>query len=380
MSTLTSVWRADDVVRVADTPTNPLPVIRAQDLVAMVPGHDLWDIGPVLTPVGGPATIDGAGVWLALSAPAVGDPRHRHDIARLRLIAQTAEGWRDLGPLFPDGASLGSREWAGSAVFDDARGMLDVLYTAVGGRDATTPRFTQRIVATTARVVHPGGRLTCVDWTAHREVLGADGVIYERTDAADGEPGLIKAFRDPFPFRDPADGREWLLFAGSKADASSSFNGAVGLAGATQDGGYRLEPPLLHADGVNNELERPHVVAHDGGYYLFFSTQRRTFAPGATGPTGLYGFVAPAFRGPYAPINGSGLVLRNPDAEPAQAYSWLVLPDLRVSSFVDFHSLAGGSADEVAAAGADAARRHFGGTLAPIHRLRLDGATAVLVG
>jgi levansucrase len=365
MSTLTSVWRADDLLRVAETPTNALPVIRAEDLVAMVPGHDVWDLGPVLTPTGEPATIGGAEVWLALSAPAVGDPGHRHDIARLRLIAQTAEGWRDLGPLFPDGASLGSREWAGSAVFDDARNALDVLYTAVGGRDATTPRFTQRIVATTGRVARAGGRISLVDWTAHREVLGADGVIYERTDADDGEPGFIKAFRDPFPFRDPADGRQWLLFAGSTAGASSSFNGAVGLARATQDGGYRLEPPLLHAEGVNNELERPHVVVHEGGYHLFFSTQRRTFAPGATGPTGLYGFVAPALRGPYAPVNGSGLVLRNPDSAPAQAYSWLVLPDLRVASFVDVQPLA---------------PRHFGGTLAPIHRVWLDGATAGLAG
>jgi levansucrase len=265
-------------------------------------------------------------------------------------------------------------------VYDDARGTLDVLYTAVGGRDATTARFTQRIVATSARVVRAGGRLRCVDWTEHREVLGADGVVYERTDAEDGEPGFITAFRDPFPFRDPADGREWVLFAGSAAGSDSSFNGAIGLAGTTGEGGYRLETPLLRADGVNNELERPHVVVHEGGYHLFFSTQRRTFAPGTTGPTGLYGFVAPALRGPYAPLNGSGLVLRNPDAEPAQAYSWLVLPDLRVTSFVDVHSLAGAGVDEVVAAGADVARRHFGGTIAPVVRLWLDGATAGLAG
>jgi levansucrase len=365
VSTPTSVWRADDVARMGETPGDALPVIGVGDLVRMVPDHDVWDTGPVLTPSGDPAAIDGAGIWLALSAPAVGDPDDRHDIARLRLIAEAAGGWRDLGPLLPDGASLGSREWAGSAVYDEVHGTLDVLYTAVGGRDATTPRFTQRIVATTARVVHAGGRLTCVDWTAHREVLGADGVIYERTDAEDGEPGFIKAFRDPFPFRDPADGRDWLLFAGSTADASSSFNGAVGLARATRGGGYRLEPPLLHAEGVNNELERPHVVVHDGGYHLFFSTQRGTFAPGVSGPTGLYGFVAPALRGPYAPVNGSGLVLRNPDSAPAQAYSWLVLPDLRVASFVDVQPLA---------------PRHFGGTLAPIHRVWLDGATAGLAG
>lgn len=380
MSPPASAWRAEHVAAISRTAGSEFPVIRAEDLVRTVPGHDVWDVGPVRTPMGDPAAIGGAEVWLALSAPAVGDPGGRHDVARLRLIAQTAGGWDDLGPLFPDGASLGSREWAASAVYDDARGTLDVLYTAVGGRDATTPRFTQRIVATTARVVDTGGRLRCVDWTPHRVVLGADGEIYERTDAEDGEPGFIKAFRDPFPFRDPADRGEWVLFAGSAAGAAGSFNGVVGLAGVSPDGGYRLEAPLLQAVGVNNELERPHIVVHGGLYHLFFSTQRRTFAPGVSGPTGLYGFVAPSFRGSYEPLNGSGLVLRNPNAEPFQAYSWLVLPDLRVAGFVDVHSLAGASADDVAAAGADVARVHFGGTIAPIHRVWLDGAAAGLAG
>lgn len=329
----TSAWRADDLRRPVP-PGTALPVIGAEDVVRVVAGHDVWDIGPVRTPAGDPAMLEGAALWLALSAPAVGDPELRHDIARLRLMAHAPGGWSDLGPLFPDGTSLGSREWAASAVYDEALGALEVLYTAAGGRHAGTPRFTQRIAATTARVVRDDDAgIRCVDWTPHREVLGADGAMYERTDSEDGEPGFIKAFRDPFPFRDPADGREWLLFAGSRAGAASSFNGAVGLARATGEGGYRLEPPVLHAEGVNNELERPHVVVQDGAYYLFFSTQTGTFAPGVTGPTGLYGFVAPALLGPYVPLNGSGLVLRNPD-----------------------------------------------GALAPIERVWLDGATAGLAG
>jgi levansucrase len=265
-------------------------------------------------------------------------------------------------------------------VYDQERGTLDVLYTAAGGRDPAVPQFTQRIVATSARVLTGDGAVRCVDWTPHREVLGADGVIYARTDAEHGEPGFIKAFRDPFPLHDPASGADRVLFCASLAASTSSFNGAVGVATALPGGGYRLDPPLLSADGVNNELERPHMVVHDGAHYLFFSTQRHTFAPGIEGPTGLYGFVAPALGGPYEPLNGSGLVLRNPDAEPTQAYSWLVLPDLRVVSFADLHSLAGLSPAQVAAGGPGLARRHFGGTLAPVHRLRLAGATATVEG
>ena len=375
-TTTTSVWRAADLARIRPSAVSATPVIRAADIVPMVAGWDVWDVGPVLTPMGQVASIGGSEIWLVLCASAVGDPGARHDRARLRLVARTAETWRDLGELFPNGASLGSREWAGSAVYDEARETLDVLYTAVGGRDGSRPNFLQRIVSTSARVVGTRKDVRLEDWSAHREILSADGELYESTEADHGEPGFIKAFRDPHPFRDPADGREWLLFTGSKAHARTAFNGAVGLAERDLDDSYRLEPPLLEADGVNNELERPHLIAREGRYYLFFSTQHRTFAPKATGPTGLYGFVAQTFRGPYEPINGSGLVLRNPDEEPFQAYSWLVLPDLSVASFVDAHSLAGRPFEEITAAGPDAVRDHFGGTIAPILHLDLDGAKA----
>jgi levansucrase len=373
--TTASAWTAEHVARLADAPGPELPVIRPSDLVRMVDGHDAWDIAPVRTPDGDLAMIGGEVLWLALSAPAVGDPGLRHDVARLRMVAEGRDGWRDLGPLFPEGASLGTREWAASAVYDAATETLEVLYTAAGGRDGSAPRFTQRIVACRARVVVEDRHVRFSGWTEHRVVLEADGVLYAPTAVEDGAPGFITAFRDPFPFRDPADGRGWLLFAATRADGGA-FAGAVGLARASGDGGYALEPPLLTADGVNTELERPHVVVHDGRYHLFFSTQARTFAPGVSGPTGLYGFVAPALRGPYTPLNGSGLVVRNPAAEPSQAYSWLVLPDLRVAAFVDLHSLGGRTPDEVTAAGTDVARRHFGGTAAPVVRLRIAGTTA----
>ena len=147
---------------------------------------------------------------------------------------------------------------------------------------------------------------------------------------------------------------------------------------ADDHGRFALRPPLVTADGVNNELERPHVVVRDGRYYLFFSTQRRTFHPDVAGPTGLYGFVADRLDGPYAPVNGSGLIVQNPPDEPSQAYSWLVLNDLRVASFVDSYALGGRLLRDVEAEGPEASRRHFGGTLAPILRLELDGGVARL--
>jgi levansucrase len=343
-------------------------------VVPMLAGYDLWDLTPVRTPDGEVADIGAGEVWVAISAPAVGDPGGRHDIARLRLIACDGRGWRDLGDVFPDGASLGGREWAGSAIYRPEGRSLTVYYTAAGRRGERTRSYVQRIAAATATVDADAGGVRLVEWTPHREVLRPDGAMYAPANEEHGEPGFIKAFRDPFMFRDPADDVEHLLFTASLARARSPFNGAVGIARSNGRGDWTLLPPLLGADGVNNELERTHVVVHDGLYYLFFSTQRRTFDPVVPGPNGLYGFVASALLGPYEPLNGSGLVVQNPPAEPLQAYSWLVLNDLRVSSFVDSYALGGSTASD-----AEQGRRHFGGTLAPALRLRLEGRRTALV-
>lgn len=376
----TRAWRPEHLALIGPEAPNPAPVIAGDQVVPVAPSHDVWDLGPVRTRDGAVAVVGGAEVWIVISAPAEGHPGGRHDIARLRLLTRAQGAWTDQGPLFPDGASLGSREWAASGVYDPVAGRLEVLYTATGRRGDHRRPFEQRIVATAAPLVARGERLVVGPWDPHGVVLEADGRCYMRTDAADGEPGFIKAFRDPFPVVDPDDGAEWMLFTGSLADAATEFNGAVGIARRIDAGRWELHAPLITADGVNNELERPHLVSHDGRHYLFFSTQRRTFAPGVSGPNGLYGFVADHLLGPYAPINGSGLVLRNPDREPLQAYSWLVLPDLSVASFVDSHSLQGRTLEEIDAAGAEAARRHFGGTAAPFLRLSVEDGRVALVG
>ena len=131
---------------------------------------------------------------------------------------------------------------------------------------------------------------------------------------------------------------------------------------------WELLPPLISADGLNNELERPHAIYRGGLYYLFWSTQSHVIDPaGPVGPTGLYGMVSDRLDGGWKPLNGSALVFANPPEAPAQAYSWLVLPDLSVASFVDDWGLAGRGRP-----------RRFGASFAPELRLELDGADARL--
>jgi levansucrase len=286
-------------------------------------------------------------------------PEARHDHARLRLLRRDPQGWQDLGVLFPDEASPGSREWSGTAVFDAATSQLRVLYTATGRRGEATPTFRQRLFEARGEV--RGGRV--VSWSRHAEVITA-APPYLPADEADSAPGLCRAFRDPFLFRDPADGSEYLLFAASVPDGDQPHAGAIGIA-ARHGGAWVLQPALLDAAGVNHELERPHLLHQDGLYYLFFSTHGQSFSRGLTGRTGLYGFCASDVRGPYLPLNGSGLVLGNPDHTPYANYAWQVLTDGRVVSFMTYPSCGPGPVPHDAA---------FAGTIAPFLQLRLNGA------
>jgi levansucrase len=341
----------------------------------VLPRHDIWDLWPVQEEDGPTAVVSGAELWMALSAPAAGHPEERHDRARIRLLARTAGRWRDLGDVFADGTSPGSREWSGSAV-RRADGTVSVFYTASGVRGEARPTFHQRVVEARPRLTTAGGGVQLERDVEHRVILHA-GDPYLPADDVDGGPGRIRAFRDPGWFRDPADGREHLLVAAS-VPWQDRFMGAVALATATP-AGWSLLPPLVCAEGVHHELERPHVVVHASRYYLFFCTNRQVFHPaGSAGsaPTGLYGFVAPALTGPYEPLNGSGLVIRNPPAQPDQAYAWLVLPNLRVASFVNYLSPDG---LDPWRAGAAEARARFGGTAAPVLDLALNGTGTTVV-
>lgn len=345
-----------------------VPLIAAADVVRIAPDLDVWDAWPVQDRAGFPVDLAGTTLWMALGAPHFADPDQRHGHARIHLLQQRDGRWTDLGPAMPDNFSPGSREWSGSAVLDRASGELTLYFTATGLRGEVQQTFLQRLFRARATLQTHGDTPRLADWRDLAEVAPRDPSYYMASDAGSGSIGTIKAYRDPAYFHDPADGRSYLLFATSIAGSTSQYNGSIGLAVASDLGlsSWQVRPPLVSADGFNNELERPHVVVHAGLYYLFWSTQRKVFDPaGAQGPTGLYGMVAESLAGPWQPLNGTGLVLCNPAAAPAQAYSWLVMPDLAVTSFVDDW----GAAEP-------ARERRFGATFAPMLRLVLDGNNA----
>ena len=360
---MTTAWTADCVRKIRSSRIPRIPIIEENGPATLGAGRVYWDMWPIQDLDGRVASMDGRELWMALSAPDRGDPSLRHFEAKIRLIERKSEKWFDLGDVLPEFTVDYEREWAGSAV-TDGEGVS--LYFTAAGISQRPGGYQQRLVEAHA-IIGADGLPDA--WTAPSESISELAREYMLADAHEGEAGKIKAFRDPAYFRDPADGREYLIFTASLANTDSDYNGAVGIAGRTGDG-WELLPPLIHADGVNNELERAHVVYHQGCYYAFWATQRSTFAPGLShAPNGLYGMVSDSLMGDYRPLNGSGLVLANPDEEPLQSYSWFVTRELLVSSFVDFRGLKG----KPVPTDPLEANRLFGGVPAPLLKLTIDG-------
>jgi levansucrase len=375
-----SDWTAAHIAAIASKPLPEAPLIDATDAVPLLPEHDLWDLWPLQNPDGSVAVIAQGELWMVLSAHRVDDPNLRHNVARTRLLLRRGGTWQDCGLMFPDDLNPGSREWSGSARFDATHNSVTAYFTAAGRRGELAHSFEQRLFQSTGLLDLSGALPRIVDWSPARSVVQNDGSLYVDVRIDQGEPGNIKGFRDPYWLRDPADGQAYILFTGSHPNSMHKHNGVVGLARAHSgdgDSGFELLPPLVSADGVCNEMERPHLFIRDGLYYLFWSSQNSVFAPdGPTGPTGLYGMVGPSLRGPYEPLNGTGLVISNPVAEPRQAYCWQVLDTLEVYSFVDHWGLEGRDIY----AEPDLQRSHFGGTIAPVLKIEIDGNATRFLG
>lgn len=375
----TSVWQPTSVARIDDLAPHAIPHIRKTDVPLIIPGYDLWDLWPLQLIDGATARFEGWTVWFVLSAPAELDPEARHGRARIRLITEKNGVWKDCGNVLPDDANPGSREWAGSALYDPATQRMTLFYTAAGMKGEANATVAQRLFHLSADLVVDDGVATTKAWTMPIETFQSDGHHYVVVGAVEGAPGAIKGFRDPAHFRDPSTGVDYLFFTGSLQASASDWNGVVGVARSTSGGhdGWELLPPVLSADGLNNELERPIMIVRDGRYYLFWSTQRKVFAAGGpSGPNGLYGAVGESVIGPFVPLNGTGLVAANPADAPFQSYSWWITANLTVHGFADLVGVASTS-DVIDTP--EWRRQHFGGGPAPLFRIWLDGERAGVV-
>lgn len=388
---VTANWTRADALKIAPTPETTKPRIP-EDFPIMTDEVWIWDTWPLTDLDMEPVAYEGWNVIFSLTAPRdifFGD---RHWQAKIGFFySQDAQTWTYGGDLFPADSSFGSREWAGSTVIADD-GSIHAFYTA-SGRDDGGIDPTDAL----QRLAHAGGQIHADDegvWFTgfenHQIIAEADGRLYQTLEQSQAGP-IIYAFRDPFVFRDPTDHKIYALFEGNNGgvagthrcdrkeigrvpgghvvpDDARYYTGNIGLMElrSADFSQWRLLPPVLSAECTNQQTERPHLVVHEGQYYLWTISHMFTFAPGLTGPDGLYGFVGPGLRSNYKALNGSALVLGNPADAPLQNYSDYVMPNLLVESFIDTVPTADGGV-------------RYGGTLAPTLEIELEGATSRLV-
>ena len=351
--------------------------------------------------------------------------------------------WKDGGYAFENPAGLnphvvlGSRNWAGSAMLKD--GQVYLYYTATGVEgERTTPQsvprqltvplaapdtagispqsscaygctvdgisFRQRLALAVGTMKGDASGVKIAGAFAHRIVLEADGKLYQTEAQSKGS--IIYSFRDPWIFKDPKDGNFYMLFEGNTGgngdeqtckpenigDAAFAstvklpadaryYNGNIGLAKAVGNDltKWQLLAPILNANCVNQQTERPHLVFQDSRYYLFTDSHKFTFStvPGLRdrGVDGVYGFVGNALRSKYVPLNKSALVINNPVEQPYQAYSWWITQDKVTISFIDTWAVKPTESPESFGNLSPEKQKYgFGGTLAPSIKVQLSGA------
>jgi levansucrase len=386
----TAVWNRAQALKVRQDPTNTSPLIPP-NFPVMTDQVWIWDTWPLTQLDTDVVTYKGWHVIFSLTAPRTIFFGDRHWQARIGFFySRDAQTWTYGGPLFPPGFSRGSREWAGSTILRSGN-RVQTFYTASGrdngGIDPTDPL--QRLATTSGRIHANRTRVWFTGFRDHKIIAEADGRFYQTLEQSRAGP-IIYAFRDPFAFRNPDDGKVYILFEGNTGGVAGQYRctrrdlgplppghvvppdsrfytGNIGLAGATDRNlrSFRLLPPILSANCVNQQVERPHLVFRGGRVLLFTISHMFTFAPGLTGPDGVYGFVGPSLRSDYQPLNGSSLVLGNPASQRLQQYSHYVMPNLLVESFIDTIFTAQGPV--------------YGGTLAPTLRLSVQGGNTYVV-
>ncbi|MGI8313651.1 glycoside hydrolase family 68 protein [Halobacillus mangrovi] len=392
----TTNWTREDVTKIEQNGDNTAPEISNEDLEQIAPEYHVWDTWPLRNKDGSIATVNGYKIIMSLTAPSDVLPGKRHDIAKIRYFySKNGKDWKLGGKVFEDGEALGSRQWAGSAMIDN--GKIHFFYTATGRKGETQITYEQRLAKASADVDVSKGEIQFSNWSDHEIILEPEGKYYQTKDQSD-QGDIAYAFRDPWFFKDPKSGKEYILFEGNSngapaerscqtehigseefasghdvPEASKLYNGSIGIAEAKNSDltEYDILPPIMEANCVNQELERPHIVTKGNQYYLFTDTHKNKFAPGITGPDGLYGFASDSLTEGYEPLNGDGLVVANPKDEPYQTYSWMVMPNGTVISFANFYDLDGLTINEIGQQSEQFQFDHFGGTLAPSLKLSI---------
>ncbi len=251
-----SRWTVRQINRMRRNDTNTTPAVFGKRQQLM-PGYWIWDSWPLRNRDGSIASLNGWKIWMSLTAEDSLLPGQRHDTARIRYLAsRDGINWKPMGLVFPIANAYGSRNWASDAIFLPETQEIVMLYTATGERDencrANGERslcdkpitYTQKIAWAKGKVVVNDQGVNFTDWQ-HKLLLEPDGRLYQTPEQTGGQ---LYAFRDPFFYFDPADGRQYLLFEANTAapgqtggvpnpGGGSTGSGSTGGSGTGQGGG-----------------------------------------------------------------------------------------------------------------------------------------------
>ncbi|MDQ0678608.1 levansucrase [Arthrobacter pascens] len=363
----------------------------------------VWDTWPLTDEDGNQYSVNGQEIIFSLVADRSLGFDDRHVFAKIGYFYRPAGipaeerpengGWTYgglvfkegvTGQIFPDQSYSHQTQWSGSArIFKG--GEIKLFFTDVAfyrNPDGSNRKpYDPRIALSVGKVHANKEKVFFTGFDTVTSLLQADGTYYQT-----GEQNEFFNFRDPFTFEDPAHpGETYMVFEGNSAMARNEAQcneadlgyregdphaetveqvnasgapfmiGNIGLAKAKNKELTEWEflPPILSANCVTDQTERPQFVFKDGKSYLFTISHRSTFAAGLDGPEGVYGFVGDGIRSDFQPLNGgSGLALGNPTnlnfsgGEPFapdfnqhpghfQAYSHYVMPGGLVQSFID---------------------------------------------
>jgi beta-fructofuranosidase len=235
-----------------------------------------------------------------LQAPrALGQPALRHQNASIgHAISSDLHSWRVL----PDALHPGREgtwddlaTWTGSVIDYDGRWYM--LYTGINRGERG---LIQRIgLARSDDLVH---------WEkyAANPVLEADARWYELLDL---KRWRDQSWRDPWVFRDPADGSFHALITARSPLGRADGAGVVAHARSGDLVEWEVLQPLTE-QGEFAQVEVPQLVRLNGRYELLVSclaedhSRQRLERIGSPGRTGTFAFTAEDLFGPYSPPDG----------------------------------------------------------------------------
>ncbi|MDN3954733.1 glycoside hydrolase family 68 protein [Sporolactobacillus laevolacticus] len=332
---------------------------------------DVWDSWPLQNSDGTVAEYNGYHIVFAMA----GRPNSGENYLYMfyqKVGDNSIDGWKNAGRVF-SGVDLSNssdsvlknqtQEWSGTAY--KIGNKIRLFYTSFSDKQSNGDNDFNQVLSTAQ--VDVDADLSSVKISGiedHKSIFGGDGKTYQSIEQFRDE-GLFNSgdnhgMRDPHYVED--NGHKYLIFqantgsatgyqeyrslynkayyGGDDAYFSSSknsllartdknhailANAAIGIVELNDD--YTLKKvmnPLLTANLVTEETERPNIVKIDGKWYLFAITKGYTErVDGFTADDNyMIGYVSDNLTGPYRPMNRTGLVLASTEGFNSRTYTY----------------------------------------------------------